>query len=61
VAWLLDSLRAAGAQDQVTLLVDQLPSEGLFDFFCAKETIRRGIGSAGTPMGAQPSHGTGKI
>ena len=37
------------------------PAKGCSICSARKETIRRCTGSAGTPMGAQPSHGDGKI
>lgn len=36
VAGLLDALRKAGAHEQVALLADRLPGEGLFDLFRAQ-------------------------
>ena len=37
VAWLLDSLREAGAQRQATALADRLPGAGMFELFRKQE------------------------
>ncbi len=62
VAELLDELREAGAQEQAAALTDRLPGAGLFELLRKQENPPRiGSGSAGTPMGAQPGYGDGKI
>jgi hypothetical protein len=40
VACLLDALREAGAQDQLTLLIDRLTGEGSFNLFCTQGNNR---------------------
>jgi len=37
VAWLLDSLRAAGAEEQAAALADRLPWAGLFKLFLEQD------------------------
>jgi hypothetical protein len=62
VAYLLGALREAGAEGQVSTLVDRLPAEGLCDLFCGEAShrvlYRFGREPDGTPA---PSWGWGDL
>jgi len=53
VTRLLDSLREAGAQDQLTALADRLPGAGMFELFRKerdpRNKFRFGRGADGSP------------
>ena len=60
MAFLLDRLREAGADDQAATLAGRLPAVGLFRLFLSGTASRTSSASDGRPTVPRPRDGAGK-